>query len=67
VQQLIGSRAINKIPAYSTVEVNGEVSLFVADDQTHPWRFEIWDMLQRLAHQMEHKTDEEEETLFQVL
>jgi hypothetical protein len=51
----------------AVVEVNGEVSLFVADDQTHPWRFEIWDMLQRLAHQMEHKTDEEEETLFQVL
>ncbi|XP_066364406.1 putative pentatricopeptide repeat-containing protein At3g28640 isoform X2 [Miscanthus floridulus] len=50
VRKLIGSRGIKKVPAYSAVEVNGEVSSFVADDQAHPRRFEIWEVLRLLAH-----------------
>jgi hypothetical protein len=38
VQKLIGSRGIKKVPAYSDVEVDGEVSSFVADDQAHTRR-----------------------------
>lgn len=67
VRKLIGSRGIKKVPAYSAVEVDGEVSSFVADDQAHPRRFEIWDVLRLLADQMGHVPDEEEETLFELL
>jgi pentatricopeptide repeat protein len=67
VRKLIGSRGIKKAPAYSAVEVNGEVSSFVAGDQAHPRRFEIWDVLQLLAQQMGYRSDEEEETVFEVL
>ncbi|OEL25884.1 putative pentatricopeptide repeat-containing protein [Dichanthelium oligosanthes] len=63
VRKLIGSRGIKKVPAYSAVEVEGEVSSFVADDQAHPRRFEIWEVLWLLAGQMAQKS-EEEETLF---
>ncbi|KAG0516564.1 LOW QUALITY PROTEIN: hypothetical protein BDA96_09G014000 [Sorghum bicolor] len=61
VRKLIGSRGIKKVPAYSAVEVDGEVSSFVADDQAHPRRFEIWEVLRLLADQMRQKPKEEEE------
>jgi pentatricopeptide repeat protein len=60
VRKLIGSRGIKKVPAYSAVEVDGEVSSFVADDQAHPRRFEIWEVLRLLADQMRQKPKEEE-------
>ncbi|CAD6334899.1 unnamed protein product [Miscanthus lutarioriparius] len=60
VRKLIGSRGIKKVPAYSAVEVDGEVSSFVADDQAHPRRFEIWEVLRLLADQMTQKPKEEE-------
>ncbi|CAD6273258.1 unnamed protein product [Miscanthus lutarioriparius] len=60
VRKLIGSRGIKKVPAYSAVEVDGEVSSFVADDQAHPRRFEIWEVLRLLADQMAQKPKEEE-------
>ncbi|XP_020163052.1 putative pentatricopeptide repeat-containing protein At3g28640 [Aegilops tauschii subsp. strangulata] len=61
VRKLIGSRGLKKVPAYSAVEVDGELSSFVADDQAHPRRFEIWDLLGLLADQMGLKSDEEDE------
>ncbi|XP_062212332.1 putative pentatricopeptide repeat-containing protein At3g28640 [Phragmites australis] len=64
VRKLIGSRGIKKVPAYSAVEVDGEVSSFVADDQAHPRRFEIWEVLRLLADQMGRKPDEEEDFFF---
>ncbi|XP_062214676.1 putative pentatricopeptide repeat-containing protein At3g28640 [Phragmites australis] len=68
VRKLIGSRGIKKVPAYSAVEVDGEVTSFVADDQAHPRRFEIWEVLRLLADQMGRKPDEEdEETSFALL
>ncbi|KAK8444219.1 hypothetical protein SEVIR_9G100800v4 [Setaria viridis] len=60
VRKLIGSRGIKKAPAYSAVEVDGEVSSFVADDQAHPRCFEIWEVLRLLVDQMAQKPDEEE-------
>ncbi|CAN6309459.1 unnamed protein product [Urochloa humidicola] len=66
VRKLIGSRGIKKVPAYSAVEIDGEVSSFIADDQAHPRRFEIWEVLRLLASQMAQKP-EEEETLFALL
>ncbi|CAL4918891.1 unnamed protein product [Urochloa decumbens] len=67
VRKLIGSRGIKKVPAYSAVEVDGGVSSFVANDQAHPRRFEIWEVLRLLAGQMAQNPDEEEETLFALL
>ncbi|KAF8675437.1 hypothetical protein HU200_047807 [Digitaria exilis] len=67
VRKMIASRGMKKVPAYSAVEVEGEVSSFVADDQAHPRRFEIWEVLRLLASQMAQKPDEEEETLFALL
>ena len=66
VRKLIGSRGVKKVPAYSAIEIDGEVSSFVADDQAHPRRFEIWEVIRLLAGQMAQKPDEEEET-FQLL
>ncbi|RLN16300.1 putative pentatricopeptide repeat-containing protein [Panicum miliaceum] len=43
------------------------VASFVADDQAHPRRFEIWEVFRLLAGQMAQKPDEEEETLFALL
>jgi hypothetical protein len=60
VRKLIGGRGIKKLPAYSALEVDGEVSSFVADDQAHPRRFEIWEVLRLLADQMAQKPNEEE-------
>ncbi|KAL6843597.1 hypothetical protein ACP4OV_026659 [Aristida adscensionis] len=60
IRKLIGSRGIKKVPAYSAVEVDGEVASFVADDQAHPRRFEIWEVLRLLAEQMGQKPEEEE-------
>nr|XP_010910203.1 pentatricopeptide repeat-containing protein At3g28660 [Elaeis guineensis] len=54
VRKLIGSRGIKKSPAYSVIEVNGEVSSFVAGDQVHPLRLEIWRMLEILMDHMSH-------------
>ncbi|KAG2535429.1 hypothetical protein PVAP13_9NG113900 [Panicum virgatum] len=67
VRKLIGSRGVKKVPAYSAIEIDGEVSSFVADDQAHPRRFEIWEVLRLLAGQMAQKQDEEDETLFALL
>jgi hypothetical protein len=60
VRKLIGSRGIRKVPAYSEVEVDGVVSSFVADDQAHPQRVEIWEVLRLLADQMGGELDEGE-------
>uniref|UniRef100_A0A0E0GH22 Uncharacterized protein n=2 Tax=Oryza TaxID=4527 RepID=A0A0E0GH22_ORYNI len=60
VRKLIGSRGIRKVPAYSAVEVDGVVRSFVADDQAHPQRVEIWEVLGLLADQMGGEPDEEE-------
>uniref|UniRef100_A0A0E0D689 Pentacotripeptide-repeat region of PRORP domain-containing protein n=1 Tax=Oryza meridionalis TaxID=40149 RepID=A0A0E0D689_9ORYZ len=60
VRKLIGSRGIRKVPAYSAVEVDGAVSSFVADDQAHPRRVEIWEVLLLLADEMGGEPDEEE-------
>uniref|UniRef100_A0A0D3FNR2 Pentatricopeptide repeat-containing protein n=1 Tax=Oryza barthii TaxID=65489 RepID=A0A0D3FNR2_9ORYZ len=60
VRKLIGSRGIRKVPAYSEVEVDSVVSSFVADDQAHPQRVEIWEVLRLLADQMGGELDEGE-------
>ncbi|KAF0914318.1 hypothetical protein E2562_028204 [Oryza meyeriana var. granulata] len=60
VRKLIGSRGIRKVTAYSAVEVDGMVSSFVADDQAHPQRVEIWEVLGLLAGEMGGDPDEEE-------
>jgi hypothetical protein len=67
VRKLIGSRGLKKVPAYSEVEVDGELSSFVADDQAHPQRFEIWDVLGLLAEQMGPSPEEEEGTTLVTL
>uniref|UniRef100_A0A0E0KIQ2 Pentatricopeptide n=1 Tax=Oryza punctata TaxID=4537 RepID=A0A0E0KIQ2_ORYPU len=59
VRKLIGSRGIRKVAAYSAVEIDGVVSSFVADDQAHPQRVEIWEVLGLLADQMGEELDEE--------
>uniref|UniRef100_A0A0D9XLU6 Pentacotripeptide-repeat region of PRORP domain-containing protein n=1 Tax=Leersia perrieri TaxID=77586 RepID=A0A0D9XLU6_9ORYZ len=60
VRKMIGNRGIRKVAAYSAVEVDGVVSSFVADDQAHQRRVEIWEVLWLLAEQMGGETDEEE-------
>ncbi|KAK8948692.1 putative pentatricopeptide repeat-containing protein [Platanthera zijinensis] len=45
IRKLIGSRGIKKMPACSVIEVDGEVSSFVAGDPLHPRRLEIWSIL----------------------
>lgn len=70
VRKLIGSRGIKKLPACSAIEVNGEVSSFVAGDQVHPLRLEIWRMLEILMDHMTHhsmlESEQEEISLLQV-
>ncbi|KAJ1273424.1 hypothetical protein BS78_06G279400 [Paspalum vaginatum] len=60
VRKLIGNQGIKKVAAYSAIEVDGQVSSFVANDQAHPRCFEIWEVLRLLADQMVQKPDEEE-------
>lgn len=48
VRKMIGSRGVKKTPAYSSVEVDGLVSSFVAGDQVHPMRVEIGRILEVL-------------------
>ncbi|XP_072972620.1 putative pentatricopeptide repeat-containing protein At3g28640 [Typha angustifolia] len=59
IRKLIGSRGIKKTPACSVIEVNGMASSFVAGDQVHPLRIEIWSTLETLADHMEQRGKEE--------
>ncbi|KAG0458355.1 hypothetical protein HPP92_023512 [Vanilla planifolia] len=42
IRKLIGTSGIKKIPACSAIEVDGEISSFVAGDPVHPQRVQIW-------------------------
>lgn len=45
IRKLIGRSGIKKAPAFSEIEVNGEVSSFVAGDPLHPRLVDIWSIL----------------------
>ncbi|KAL0924707.1 hypothetical protein M5K25_005559 [Dendrobium thyrsiflorum] len=45
IRKLIGRRGIKKTPACSAIEVDGEVSSFVAGDPLHPRLPDIWSIL----------------------
>ncbi|XP_065030043.1 putative pentatricopeptide repeat-containing protein At3g28640 [Musa acuminata AAA Group] len=59
IRKLIGSRGIKKTPACSAIEVDGNVSSFVAGDQVHPQRLEICLMLEVLADHMRPCSEDE--------
>ncbi|XP_020091673.1 putative pentatricopeptide repeat-containing protein At3g28640 [Ananas comosus] len=61
IRKLIGSRGVKKAAAVSAIEVDGAVSSFVAGDQAHPLRVEIWGVLDMLVDHMECRDEEEEE------
>nr|UPT49267.1 pentatricopeptide repeat protein AaPPR103 [Agave angustifolia] len=52
VRKMIGSRGIKKTPAWSSIDVEGVVSSFIAGDQVHPLRLEIGRMLVLLTEDM---------------
>jgi hypothetical protein len=45
-------KGVEKQPACTWIEVNGEVHVFVVDDQEHPQMLEIHTELKRLSVQM---------------
>ncbi|WOL11733.1 hypothetical protein Cni_G20497 [Canna indica] len=59
IRKLVSSRGMKKTPAYSAIEVDGKVSSFVAGDQSHPLRVEIWLMLEVLMDHMSSSFEDE--------
>ncbi|KAG6525574.1 putative pentatricopeptide repeat-containing protein At3g28640 [Zingiber officinale] len=59
VRKLVGSRGSKKTPARSAIHVEGKASSFVAGDQAHPRRTEIWTMLELLTDHISSCTEDD--------
>ncbi|XP_019053560.1 PREDICTED: pentatricopeptide repeat-containing protein At3g47530 [Nelumbo nucifera] len=52
VRRLMKEKGIQTTPGCSTIELNGRVHEFVVDDNTHPWKEEIYEMLNEIGSQL---------------
>lgn len=52
IRKLMKDKGIQTMPGCSTIEIRGKVHEFVVDDDTHPRKMEIYDMLDEIGKQL---------------
>lgn len=52
VRKLMKEKGIHTTPAYSSIEVNGKIHEFVADDTSHPRKRDIYEKLEEINDQL---------------